>query len=271
VVIRRFSIDEVVFIIPNSRLGLVESAIRVCETLGTKATLALDFFNVKLAKAHQTELDGVPFISFETTPASEWQILLKRGLDITLSAIGIALLSPVLLVTAGLIKATSPGPVFFLQKRLGLNGRRFVLYKFRTMYKGAHRMQRSLMAMNIMQGPAFKMKNDPRVTPLGSMLRKLSIDELPQLFNVFFGDMSLVGPRPPVAREVKQYELWQRRRLSMPPGITCLWQISGRNKIVDFNEWMKLDLQYIDKWSLWLDIKLICKTIPTVLSGIGAY
>ena len=188
-----------------------------------------------------------------------------------LSGLGILLISPLLLVTGSLVKATSKGPVFFLQKRMGLNGRKFVLYKFRTMREDAQRSQRSLAAFNVMQGPVFKMKCDPRVTPLGRFLRKFSIDELPQLFNVFLGHMSLVGPRPPLPREVKKYENWQRRRLSMPPGITCLWQINGRNKVVDFDEWMKLDLEYIDQWSFWLDVKVLFKTIPVALTGAGAY
>ena len=269
--IRRFSIDEVVFVMPHSKLSLIEGPIGVCETLGIKATVVLDLFNLKIAKTCQSELDGVPLLSFETTSFTDWQALVKRCLDVILSGLGILLISPLLLVTGSLVKATSKGPVFFLQKRMGLNGRKFVLYKFRTMREDAQRSQRSLAAFNVMQGPVFKMKCDPRVTPLGRFLRKFSIDELPQLFNVFLGHMSLVGPRPPLPREVKKYENWQRRRLSMPPGITCLWQINGRNKVVDFDEWMKLDLEYIDQWSFWLDVKVLFKTIPVALTGAGAY
>jgi len=180
------------------------------------------------------------------------------------------LLSPLFLFVTLLIKLTSSGPIFFKQKRIGLNGREFVLYKFRTMYKDAEKQQKMLEALNEMDGPVFKIRKDPRITPVGKFLRKFSIDELPQLFNVFIGHMSLIGPRPPLPNEVIQYETWQRRRLSMRPGITCLWQISGRNEI-DFEEWMRLDLEYLDNWSLWVDIKILVKTIPVVLFGSGAY
>jgi len=190
--------------------------------------------------------------------------------DIVMSGLGIVVLSPFFLIVATLIKLTSSGPVLFKQKRLGLNGRKFVLYKFRTMYKGADKKLSQLEAQNEMGGPIFKIKKDPRVTPVGRILRKFSIDEFPQLFNVFVGHMSLIGPRPPIPKEVEQYESWHRRRLSMRPGITCLWQVSGRNKI-DFNEWMKMDLEYLDNWSLWFDLKILIKTIPVVLFGIGAY
>ena len=263
------SIDEVVFIIPRSKLNLIENSLYVCETEGVKATIAADLFELRIAKARLTELDGMPLVTFETTVAKEWQLFVKRAFDIIASGIGIIILSPFLLVVVLLIKITMPGPVFYLQKRVGLNSRRFVLYKFRSMYEGAHEKLSELAEKNEMQGPVFKMKNDPRVTPLGRILRKFSIDELPQLFNVFMGKMSLVGPRPPISQEVAQYEPWQRRRLSMRPGITCIWQVSGRNKI-GFDEWMRLDLQYIDNWSLLLDFKILFKTIPVVLFGIGA-
>ena len=174
------------------------------------------------------------------------------------------------ILTALLIKKSSKGPVFFSQVRNTLNGRRFKLYKFRTMVQGAEAKIQELAAYNEMNGAAFKMTNDPRITPLGKWLRKLSIDELPQLWNVFKGDMSLVGPRPPLPSEVEEYEDWHRRRLSFSPGITCLWQISGRNTITDFSEWAKLDLKYIDNWSFWLDIKILLKTIPVVFFGKGA-
>lgn len=264
------AIDEVIFIVPRSQLGQIENYLYICETRGIKTTIAVDLFDLKIAKLRQTELEGVPLITFETTPVKEWQLFIKRVADIIASGAGIIILSPVFLLTALLIKLTSPGPVFYLQKRSGLNGRRFVLYKFRSMYKNAHEKLSELLEKNEMKGPVFKIKDDPRITPLGKILRKTSIDELPQLFNVFMGQMSLVGPRPPLPQEVARYEPWQRRRLSMRPGITCIWQVSGRNKI-GFDEWMKMDLQYIDNWSLWLDIKILFKTIPVVLFGIGAY
>jgi lipopolysaccharide/colanic/teichoic acid biosynthesis glycosyltransferase len=182
----------------------------------------------------------------------------------------LVLLAPLLLAVALLINLTSPGPIFFGQERVGLNKRRFKIYKFRTMIPNAERIQEELLHLNEMKGPAFKIKNDPRVTPIGRILRKTSIDELPQLFNVLKGDMSLVGPR---AMSVRDYQLfnedWQRRRFSVPPGITCLWQINGRN-LIPFEQWMELDMQYIDKWSLWLDLKILARTIPAVLRGSGA-
>lgn len=269
-ILNSYSVDEVIFLVPRTRLNLIENSLYVCETLGVRAAIAADIFELKMTKAQQTELEGTPLIIFETTVIEEWERFVKRAIDIIVSGVGIIVLSPLLLLVAALIKLTSPGPVFFFQKRVSLNNRKFVLYKFRSMYTGAAKRQADIAKMNIMSGPVFKVKDDPRITPLGKILRKFSIDELPQLFNVFVGHMSLVGPRPPLPREVAQYEPWQRRRLSMRPGLTCLWQISGRNKI-GFEEWMKLDLQYIDNWSLWLDFVILVKTVPVVLFGIGAY
>jgi exopolysaccharide biosynthesis polyprenyl glycosylphosphotransferase len=270
-ILKSYSVDEVIFIVPRSKLGLIENSLYVCETLGVKASLAADIFELKIAKAHQADLEGMPLITFETTVTKEGELFFKRALDIIVSGVGIIILSPFLLIICLLIMMTSRGSVLFIQKRVGLNGRSFVLYKFRSMYKGAHLKLSELAGLNEMKGPVFKIRNDPRITPIGKFLRKFSIDEIPQLFNVFTGEMSLVGPRPPIPKEVRQYEPWQRRRLSMRPGITCLWQVSGRSKKVDFDEWMKLDLQYIDNWSLWLDLKILAKTIPVVLIGKGAY
>jgi len=269
-IIHTYAIDEVVFVVPRSRLNYMENAINSCETEGIKATVAVDLFDLKIARLHQTELEGIPLLTFETTNAKESQLFLKRAMDVVISGSGMILLSPLFFVVSVIIKLTSLGPVLFKQKRVGLNGRKFKFYKFRTMYKGAEKKLSELEAQNEMIGPIFKMKKDPRITPFGKILRKFSIDELPQLFNVFFGHMSLIGPRPPIPEEVKQYNPWQRRRLSMRPGITCLWQVKGRNKI-GFEEWMKLDLEYIDNWSPWLDLKILLKTIPVVILGIGAY
>lgn len=269
-IIQHRAIDEVVFLIPRAQLDKIEEYLYVCETYGVNATVAVDLFDVKISKLRQTEIDGIPLITFDTTPADEQRLFLKRVIDVVGSGIGILLLSPLFLLITLLIKATSGGPVLYIQKRCGSNGRKFVLYKFRSMYQGAHKRLGELAKINEMKGPVFKIKNDPRITPVGRFLRKFSLDELPQLFNVFAGQMSLVGPRPPLPKEVSRYEPWQRRRLSMRPGITCLWQVSGRNKI-GFDEWMKLDLEYIDNWSLWLDIKILFKTIPAVLFGRGAY
>jgi exopolysaccharide biosynthesis polyprenyl glycosylphosphotransferase len=196
--------------------------------------------------------------------------MIKRTLDCLFSTVLLVLSAPLFFVIAVLIRLTSPGPVFFRQARVGLNKRQFSIYKFRTMVADAEQLQDQLLAMNEMTGPVFKIKQDPRVTPLGRILRKTSIDELPQVFNVLMGDMSLVGPR---AMSLRDYQLfdqdWQRRRFSVKPGITCLWQIHGRNS-VPFEKWMELDMQYIDKWSLWLDLKILARTVPAVLRGTGA-
>lgn len=269
-ILHRDAIDEVVFVVPRLRLNHIENAIYACETEGIKATVAADLFDAKIARARPTELDGIPLITFETTVAKEWQLFIKRVMDIIISGLVIILLMPLFVTVGILIKLTSSGPILFKQERSGLNGRKFILYKFRTMYKDADKRLSELKTLNEMNGPVFKIKKDPRITPIGKILRKFSIDELPQLFNVFVGHMSLIGPRPPIPLEVEEYESWQRRRLSMRPGITCLWQVNGRNK-VDFDEWMKLDLEYLDNWSLWLDCKILVKTIPVVLFGIGAY
>jgi len=207
---------------------------------------------------------------FKTCVATEWQLFIRGAIDVVISSMAIIVTASIQFVVAVFIKLTSKGPVFFKQLRAGLNGRKFTLYKFRTMYQGADKERFELEAKNEMNGPVFKIKNDPRITRIGKILRKFSIDEVPQLYNVFVGQMSLIGPRALATYEVKKFELWQRRRLSMRPGITCSWQVNGRNKL-DFEEWMKLDLEYLDNWSLWLDFKILIKTIPVVMFGIGAY
>ena len=218
-----------------------------------------------------TKITGyeLPLIGMRRTPTSEGALLLKRGLDLLGGTIGLLMISPIFIVTAILIKVTDPGPIFFSQVRVGRNGRRFKMHKFRSMVVDAEKRKKELMKLNEMDGPVFKIKRDPRITPIGRFIRKTSIDELPQLINVLVGDMSLVGPRPPLPDEVDQYKDWQRRRLSVKPGITGLWQVSGRNQI-DFDEWMELDLTYIDNWSIWLDIRILLKTIPVVLFSKGA-
>jgi exopolysaccharide biosynthesis polyprenyl glycosylphosphotransferase len=264
-------VDEVVFVVPRSWLGRVENVVLYCEQVGKRVSIAVDLFTVKFAKAIQSGLEDFPLLMFQTTPDKIWQLSIKRVLDVLLSAFALILLSPLFLALILIIKKTSPsGSIFFKQKRCSVNGRIFTLFKFRTMIPNAEKMLETLRKQNEMSGPAFKMTNDPRTTPLGKWIRKFSLDELPQFLNVLKGDMSIVGPRPPIPLEVEKYEPWQRRRLSMRPGLTCLWQIKGRNKIVSFDEWMRLDLQYIDQWSLWLDLKIFLKTIPIVLFGIGA-
>lgn len=269
-ILNKYAIDNVVFVVPRLRLHYMENAIYACETQGVKATIAVDLFNLKIARARQTQLEDIPLLAFETTVARESQLFVKRAMDIVISGLAIVVSSPFLLVVAILIKLTSSGPVIFKQERVSLNGRKFLLYKFRTMYKDAPEKQSELEALNEIEGPVFKIKKDPRITSVGRILRKFSIDELPQLFNIFAGHMSLVGPRPLPVYEVVRFKPWQRRRLSMRPGLTCLWQIDGRSK-VDFDKWMNLDLEYLDNWSLGLDFKIMAKTIPVVLFGIGAY
>jgi len=263
-------VDEVIFVVPRSWISDIEDIMRFCETEGLKVHVALDYFNLRLSRPKQTDFHGFPLLTFECTPSKVWSLFLKRLIDIFFSTIILIILSPVIVIIALAIKLTSSGPVFFKQERCGLNGRKFMFYKFRTMFEDAETKLESLQKFNQMHGPAFKMENDPRVTSIGKFLRKFSLDELPQLWNVMKNDMSLIGPRPPLPKEVKQYDYWQRRRLSMKPGLSCIWQIKGRNKIRDFDEWMKLDLEYIDNWSLWLDTNILLRTIPVVLFGIGA-
>jgi exopolysaccharide biosynthesis polyprenyl glycosylphosphotransferase len=264
------AVDEVVFVVPRSRLNSLQGAIDNCETEGVVVTVAVDLFDTKLARSSVTELDGMPLLHFKTTNTKEWELLVKRLFDFAASGVGILVLSPFFLVLAILIKATSKGPVFFKQGRLGLSGRKFTLYKFRTMRMGAQDILSEVTDLNDMTTPEFRDKKIHWITPVGRFMRKFSLDELPQLFNVFVGHMSIVGPRPTVPDEVDKYKAWQRRRFSMKPGITCLWQVNGRNNVA-FEDWMKLDLEYLDNWSLWLDAKILLKTVPVVLFGIGAY
>jgi exopolysaccharide biosynthesis polyprenyl glycosylphosphotransferase len=269
-ILQKDAIDQVIFVVPRSRLSYIENAVNICETLGIKATIAVDLFDLKIAKSNPTELDGIPLITFETTVAKEWQLLIKRGVDVVLSGLSLLIFAPFLIIISILIKLTSSGPIIYKQHRLGLSGRKFELYKFRTMYLGAQQVLSKVNDVREMDKPDFVKKKIQWITPVGRILRKFSLDELPQLFNVFVGHMSLIGPRPTVPDEVALYESWQRRRFSMKPGITCLWQIRGRNKI-GFEEWMKMDLEYLDNWSLRLDFKILIKTIPVVLFGTGAY
>ncbi len=269
-IFHRDAVDEVVFVVPRSRLNSLQGAIDDCETEGVVVTVAVDLFDTKLARSSVDELDGTPLLHFRTTHAKEWELLVKRLFDFGISGLGLLVLSPLFLLMAMLIKATSKGPVFFKQNRLGLAGRRFTLYKFRTMRQGAHDVLSEVADLDSMTTPEYKAKKTGWITPIGRFMRKFSIDELPQLINVFVGHMSIVGPRPTVPDEVEKYKDWQRRRFSMKPGITCLWQVNGRNNIA-FEDWMKLDLEYLDNWSLWLDAKILMKTVPVVLFGIGAY
>ncbi len=241
-----------------------------CEELGVEFSMDANFLGLRVAQAELRDFEGWSVLSFTSTPRSGEAMVVKRMIDFTAAACGLLLLSPIFLLTALAIKLEDPrGPIFFGQQRSGLYGKPFTMWKFRSMVADAEALKAQLQAHNEMDGPVFKIKRDPRITRVGRFIRKTSIDELPQLWNVLRGDMSLVGPRPPIPAEVAQYERWQLRRLSMRPGITCIWQVSGRNDI-DFETWMKLDLQYIDNWSLFLDVKLLLKTIPVVLLRQGA-
>ena len=231
---------------------------------------ASDIFGLKTARSRAEEFDGDQHIAAYTGVRDGWPLVFKRVLDVALSLVLLVLLSPLFLAVAALIRLTSKGPVFFRQERIGVNKRTFLIYKFRTMVPDAEKLIEALEDQNQVSGPVFKIMDDPRITPLGRMLRRSSIDELPQLFNVLKGDMSLVGPRPLPVRDYQGFnEDWQRRRFSVRPGITCLWQVNGRSSI-PFEQWMRLDLQYMDEWSLWLDIKILARTIPAVLRGSGA-
>lgn len=265
------SIYGVILSAKHTNFEQVEYVIRACELEGIEVWLIADFFSTQISRTSLDELLGRPLLIFRTAPEASWQGLAKQLLDFFGAFILLALLVPLFLTIAAAIKLTTPGPVFFRQQRSGMSGAPFTLYKFRTMVTNAEQLQHELAAMNEMSGPVFKVTNDPRVTPMGKFLRKYSLDELPQLFNVLHGEMSLVGPRPLPVDEVKRFDnLAHRRRLSVKPGLTCLWQISGRNQISDFKEWVRLDLEYIDNWSLWLDLKIIILTIPVVLRGTGA-
>ena len=264
------AVDEIVFVVPRSRLSHVEGALHDCETEGVVTTITVDLFDMQIARSAVSEIDGVPLLRFHTVRINEWELLAKRFIDIVISGLVIVLLGPFMTLIAFLIKLTSPGPVFFKQQRLGFHGRKFTLYKFRTMRQGAQDALPKVNDVAEMDTPEFRAKKTRWITPLGRIMRKFSLDELPQFFNVLLGQMSLIGPRPTVPDEVEKYKAWQRRRFSMKPGITCLWQVNGRNNI-GFEDWMKLDLEYLDNWSLWLDIKIMVKTIPVVLFGIGAY
>lgn len=269
--LRHNVVDEVAIFLPLR--SFYEQAARMaalCEQHGIIIRFDSDIFDLKIARSSADVFDGDAQITARSSGFGGWPFVLKRTIDLVISFALLVLLAPLLLLVASLIILTSPGPIVFGQERVGLNKRRFKIYKFRTMIPNAERIQEELRHLNEMNGPVFKIKNDPRVTPIGRILRKTSIDELPQLFNVLKGDMSLVGPR---AMSVRDYQLfnedWQRRRFSVPPGITCLWQVNGRN-LIPFEQWMELDMQYIDKWSLWLDLKILARTIPAVLRGSGA-
>ena len=267
-VLRLYVVDEIIFVVDSGRLAELEEVFLLCDQEGVRTRVAVDFFPHVNSTISLDRLDTTPLLTFSAAPHDEIRLLVKRLIDLIVAAAGLLVLLPFIGFVVVLIRLTSPGPAIFRQVRCGLNGRRFLLYKFRSMCENAEDLKPSIAHLNT-RVTAFKVPDDPRVTPVGRYLRKFSIDEWPQLWNVLRGDMSLVGPRPAIPGEVEQYQLWQRRRLRMRPGLTCLWALSGRDK-VDFETWMKMDMQYIDDWSLALDCKILLRTIPRTLTGSGA-
>jgi exopolysaccharide biosynthesis polyprenyl glycosylphosphotransferase len=264
-------VDEVVIALPIRSFH--DDASRVaalCEQQGIILRVLSNIFDLKKARPRAEDFEGDSFITHYSGVTEGWPVVMKRTLDFCLALVALIVVSPIMLLAAALIKSTSPGPVFFKQIRIGRNKRKFTIFKFRSMAVDAEARMRQLEHFNEVSGPVFKIKQDPRITPVGKFLRKTSIDELPQLLNVLKGDMSLVGPRPLPVRDYEGFsEDWHRRRFSVRPGITCLWQVNGRSSI-PFEKWMEMDMQYIDKWSLWLDLKILARTIPAVLKGFGA-
>lgn len=265
------SANSVIINAKHTYFGQIEKAIQTCELEGVEAWLVADFFQTQISRTSFDHLYGRPVLVFRTAPEASWQGIMKQAIDLSGAFILTILLSPAFLFAAVAIRLTSRGPILFRQQRCGLNGQPFTMLKFRSMVSDAEQRKHELAALNEMGGPVFKVTNDPRITPIGRLLRKYSIDEFPQLLNVLRGEMSLVGPRPLPVDEVQRFDdPAHRRRLSVKPGLTCLWQVSGRNNLKDFKEWVRLDLEYIDNWSLWLDLKILWRTIPVVLAGTGA-
>ncbi len=267
--LKQHVIDEVLFAVDSRRLAELEEVFLMCDEEGVRTRVAVDFFPHIHSQVYLDRLGASPLLTFSATPHDEIRLLVKRATDLLLAAAALTLLFPVMLLVVLMIRLTSPGPAIFRQVRCGLNGRRFVFYKFRSMCADAEARFASVAHLSERE-TATKIPNDPRLTKVGRWLRKFSIDELPQLWNVLKGDMSLVGPRPAVPQEVEQYKRWQRRRLRMRPGLTCLWAVGGRDA-VDFETWMRLDMEYIDNWSLALDWKILLRTIPQVMTGRGAH
>lgn len=271
-VLDRHVVDEVVIALPiQSFYSEIREALSLCEEQGLKVRFIADMlFDSSHAKSTIEYMDDAPFLTLYRGPHDGFLLRIKRIMDITISAPALILLAPLFVMIGILIRLESRGPIFFVQERVGYNKRRFKFYKFRTMTSDAEDRQAEMEHLNEMSGPVFKIKDDPRVTKIGKILRKTSMDELPQLFNVLKGDMSLVGPRPLPIRDYKRFEKnWQKRRLSIRPGLTCLWQIQGRNEL-PFAKWIELDMEYIDHWSILLDLRILVKTIPAVFRGTGA-
>jgi exopolysaccharide biosynthesis polyprenyl glycosylphosphotransferase len=269
--LRRNVVDEVAVYLPlRSFYNHASHVVALCELHGISVRFDPELFDLKIARFETVEIGGEAHVAAQVSCPKGWPGFFKRVMDIVLSSLMLVALSPVFLAAAILLKSTSKGPIFFFQERVGLNKRKFRIIKFRTMVVNAEKILPQLEELNEASGPAFKIREDPRITSAGRFLRRTSIDELPQLLNVLKGDMSLVGPRPLPVRDYEGFsEDWQRRRFSIRPGITCLWQVTGRSSI-SFDQWMRLDLRYIDEWSLWLDLKILAQTVPAVVKGTGA-
>ena len=269
-VVQEESIDEVIITLPWMYHRKIISIMSQCERKGARARLVPDLFEMSLSRMDIDDLGGVPMIGFKEISITGWKLATKRAIDFTVALVGLIVLSPLLLLVALAIKLDSPGPVLFRQVRVGKGGHHFVLYKFRSMREGAEEEQQKLVDLNETDGPIFKIRHDPRCTRLGKFLRRTSLDELPQLYNVLRGEMSLVGPRPPLPSEVEQYEEWHKKRLEVSPGMTGLWQVRGRSELT-FDEMALLDIYYIEHWSAALDTEVFLRTIPKVIFGNGAY
>lgn len=274
--LRQNIVDELIFAMPLKKIQNGDRYLALAEDMGIKVRIIPDWelhylmYRPHVASIQFESFFGVYNMSFQSTPRNEGQLLLKVVFGYLTALVLTLLLLPIFAAIAFAIKQASKGPVFFTQERLGLNGRKFQLYKFRTMVNNAEEIRKEIEDKNEMDGPVFKIKNDPRIIPgVGHFLRKTSLDELPQLFNVLKGEMCLVGPRPPIPQEVDEYSVWHRRRLSMKPGMTCLWQIAPNRNDLSFDEWMKLDLKYIDTWSLFNDIKILFLTARAVATRSG--
>lgn len=271
-IIKENVVDEVVFALPKNYVGEIEPYILLCEKMGITVRMVLNLYDLKIAKTHLTCIGTLPMLTFHTVSLNRTQLFIKRLMDIFGALVGLFITSIVSIFVATAIKIDSPGPVIFAQDRVGLNGRVFKLYKFRSMCTDADNKKKELSKMNeVGGGLMFKIKNDPRITPVGRFLRKTSLDEFPQFLNILKGEMSLVGTRPPTLDEVSKYAAYHRRRISIKPGLTGLWQVSGRSSITDFDEVVKLDTKYIDEWSILLDIKIIFKTMINIFKKDGAY